>query len=88
MELELLGFFIRMCFPSILPKQLGNCRLSQKPCAIFLKLSSVDSGMCFDSNVVHIALHTSETIVAIADFEILKEKASCRNCMPVAKYLK
>jgi len=87
MEPELLGFFIRICFPSILPKQLGNC-LSQKLCAIFLKSSSVGSGMCFDSNVVHIALHTSETIVAIADFEILKEKASCRNCVPVAKYLK
>ncbi|XP_022164934.1 uncharacterized protein LOC111029967 [Myzus persicae] len=35
--------------------------------------------MCFDSNVVHIALHTSEMILEIADFEILNEKASCRN---------
>ncbi|KAF0698568.1 Solute carrier family 22 member 7, partial [Aphis craccivora] len=85
MEPELLGFFIRICLPSILPKQLGYCHLSQKPCAIFLKSSSDGSGMCFDSNVVHIALNTSETIVAIADFEILKEKASCRNCMLVAK---
>lgn len=44
--------------------------------------------MCLNFNVFHITLHTSITMLEIADLDILNEIAICLNASPVAKYLK
>lgn len=77
----------RMCLPSKLPQQCGNLFFIEKDSAIVLNSSVLGNFMCLLFILFQIAVQTSNTMLAMAVFEIRKGTDNFRKDVPVVKYL-
>lgn len=77
-----------MCFPSMLPIQLGKFHRSLNPIFDCFQISSVGVAKYSGCKTFHSSTHTSFTILDTVVHQTLKENAIVWCESPVAKYLK